>query len=81
MKAKINLKWSDLVSPTLSPDEYLKTYRNKIKSIYESYEPKEDIIEKIKEKIASKNQKLKIVALGADWCPSYWQGVIRSGLW
>ncbi len=69
MKAKINLKWSDLVSPTLSPDEYLKTYRNKIKSIYESYEPKEDIIEKIKEKITSKNQKLKIVAFGADWCP------------
>lgn len=69
MKAKINLKWSDLESPTLSPDEYLKTYRNKIKSIYESYEPKADIIEKIKEKITSKNQKLKIVAFGADWCP------------
>lgn len=69
MKAKINLRWSDLVSPTLSPDEYLKTYRDKIKSTYESYKPKADIIEKIKEKLVSKNQKLKIVALGADWCP------------
>ncbi len=69
MKAKINLKWSDVVSPTLSPNEYLKTYRDRVKSIYESYEPKADIIEKIKNKLINKNQILRIVALGADWCP------------
>jgi len=70
MKTELmDLKWGDLVSPTLSPDKYLETYREKVQSIYESYNPKADVLEKIKNLLTSKNQKLKIVALGADWCP------------
>jgi len=68
MNGKVSLKWSDLVSPTLSPDEYLKT-DDKLRSNFESYNPKVDVLEKIKNLLISKNQKLKIVALGADWCP------------
>ena len=64
-----DLKWSDLTSPTLSPDKYLETYENKVKSTYESYKPKLEILENIKSKLEIKKQKLKIVALGADWCP------------
>ena len=63
-----DLKWRDLTSPTLSPDKYLKKYSS-LKSTYESYNPKSDVLEKIKSKLVNKNQKLKIVALGADWCP------------
>ena len=64
-----DLKWSDLISPTMTPDEYLEIYRDKIKKIYESYEPKLEILQKIKDLLISKQDKLKIVALGADWCP------------
>ncbi|MFX1317493.1 MAG: thioredoxin family protein [Promethearchaeota archaeon] len=69
MNALNQLKWSDIVSPTLSPKEYLKKYKKKIKENYESYEPKSNVIIQIKEIIKSENQRLKIVALGADWCP------------
>ena len=68
MSVKVSLKWSDLVSPTLSPDEYLKT-DDKLRLSSESYNPKVDILKRIKNLLISKNQKLKIVALGADWCP------------
>ena len=65
------LKYDDLISPTHSPDEYLKLYKDKLEFIknFESYEPKSDVLENIKETLKEKNQKLKIVALGADWCP------------
>ncbi len=68
MNVNVSLKWSDIVSPTLSPDEYLKT-DDKVRFNFESYKPKVDILEKIKSLLINKNQKLKIVALGADWCP------------
>lgn len=64
-----DLKWKDLTSPTLSPDKYLERYENRVNSNYESYKPKIEILENIKTKLENKNQKLKIVALGADWCP------------
>lgn len=63
-----DLKWRDLTSPTLSPDKYLEAYSH-LKSAFESYKPKIDILENIKTRLGKKNQKLKIVALGADWCP------------
>ena len=65
----IDLKWDDLVTPTLSPDKYLETYKERVQPTYESYKPKTEVLEKIKNLLTSKNQKLKIVALGADWCP------------
>ncbi|MFW9825004.1 MAG: thioredoxin family protein [Candidatus Thorarchaeota archaeon] len=64
-----DLRWEDLVSPTMTPDEYLKEYHEKIESEYKSYKPKVEILEKISKLIKEKNETLKIVALGADWCP------------
>ena len=69
MTTKSDLKWKDLVSPTMSPDDYLKKYKEKTGDIYKSYEPKSDALEKILTILKDKNEKLKIVALGADWCP------------
>lgn len=69
MKSQMNLKWNDLVSPTMTPDEYLKNFGDKLAYNYETYEPNPVILEKIKNKLQNNNEKLKIVALGADWCP------------
>jgi hypothetical protein len=77
MKSQINLKWNDLVSPTMTPDEYLKTYRDKIAYNYETYKPNSAVLEKIKSYLKNKNEKLKIVALGADWCPDCTRNVPR----
>jgi len=77
MKSQMNLKWNDLVSPTMTPDEYLKTYGDKVAYNYETYEPKSTILEKIKNYLRNKNEKLKIVALGADWCPDCSRNVPR----
>jgi len=69
MSNKSKLKWSDLVSPTMSPDDYLKEFGDKIEFNYKTYEPKVGVLERIKALLENKNEKLKIVALGADWCP------------
>jgi len=69
MTSHNSLKWEDLVSPTLTPDEYLENYGNKVKNVYDKYQPKSEILEKIKEVLKNKKEKVKIVALGADWCP------------
>ena len=49
MKALNDLKWSDLVSPTITPEKYLKIYKDKIIKVYEKYEPKSDVLDKIKD--------------------------------
>jgi len=77
MKALNDLKWSDLVSPTMTPEEYLEIYKDKIKKVYEKYEPKTDILDKIKDLLKSKREKLHIIALGADWCPDCNRNVPR----
>ncbi|MHA1913058.1 MAG: thioredoxin family protein [Promethearchaeota archaeon] len=69
MNDKSELKWNDLISPSMNPDDYLKQYSKKIMSEYNQYEPKMEIIDKIKKFLKDKNEKLKIVTLGADWCP------------
>jgi len=71
------LKWEDLISPTMSPDDYLKAYGDKIEYTYKTYEPKLDILEKISTLLKEKKEKLKIVALGADWCPDCNRNVPR----
>jgi len=77
MTTEKDLKYDDLVSPTMTPDEYFKTYGEKSENNYKSYEPKSKTLEKIKESLKRKNQKLKIVALGADWCPDCSRNVPR----
>ena len=77
MTTKSDLKWKDLVSPTMSPDDYLKKYKEKTVDNYKSYEPKSDALEKILTILKDKNEKLKIVGLGADWCPDCNKNVPR----
>lgn len=69
MTTKLDLRWNDLVSPTMSPNDYLKEFGDKIANNYKIYEPKSDVLEKILKLLKEKKEKLKIVALGADWCP------------
>ncbi|MFX0081574.1 MAG: thioredoxin family protein [Candidatus Hodarchaeota archaeon] len=77
MSKELKLKWSDLVSPTMSPDDYLNEFGEKIELNYKTYEPKVDALEKIKALLENKNEKLKILALGADWCPDCNRNVPR----
>ena len=69
MTKQKNLRWDDLVSPTMSPDEYLETYGTKVKQAYDNYRPKSNILDEIKDMLHIKEERLRIVALGADWCP------------
>jgi len=69
MKNDLDLKWTDLVSPTISPDEYLRDFGPKIKSNYKVYEPKAEVLTQILALLKRKKEQLKIVAFGADWCP------------
>ena len=77
MKSILDLKWNDLVSPTMTPEEYLKIYTDKIRKEYENYEPKIDILNRIKDFLKDKKEKLKVVALGADWCPDCSKNIPR----
>lgn len=77
MSNKSKLKWNDLISPSMSPDDYLKEFGDKIDFNYKTYEPKVDVLERIKDLLEKKNEKLKIVALGADWCPDCNRNVPR----
>ena len=77
MNSKFDLKWNDLVSPTMTSDEYLKIYGDNIKRVYESYIPKSDTLNDIKNLLKNKKEKLKIIALGADWCPDCTRNVPR----
>ncbi len=72
-----DLKWEDLASPTMSPDDYLKEYRDEIEYNYKTYKPKLDILEKISKVLEEKKETLRIVALGADWCPDSKRNVPR----
>ncbi|MFX1390733.1 MAG: thioredoxin family protein [Promethearchaeota archaeon] len=77
MNSNFNLKWSDLVSPTMSPEEYLKIYGDKIKKNYDDYKPKMKVLNQIKEILKINKERLKIVALGADWCPDCSKNIPR----
>ncbi len=72
-----DLKWEDLVSPTMSSDDYLKEYGDKIEYNYKTYKPKLDVLEKISKILKERKETLKIVALGADWCPDSNRNVPR----
>ncbi len=68
---QLSLRWKDFISPTLSISEYLEKYKDKTNIIknYEDYMPEQKIINEIASLLKSTHEKLKIVALGAEWCP------------
>ncbi|MFX1501540.1 MAG: thioredoxin family protein [Promethearchaeota archaeon] len=68
---------SDLISPTMTPDEYLKLFQDKTGNHFEKYEPKAGVLDEIKELLRNKKEKLNIVALGAEWCPDCSRNVPR----
>ena len=77
MNSNLNLSWSDLVSPTMTPDDYLRDFGPKIKKNYEVYEPKTEIVDEIRDLLKTKNEQLKVIAFGADWCPDCHKNVPR----
>jgi hypothetical protein len=77
MKKNLDLNWIDVVSPTMSPDDYLREFGDKISYNYKVYEPKAEILKDIEALLNNKNEQLKIVALGADWCPDCHKNVPR----
>ena len=77
MTTKFDLKWDDLVSPTMNPDDYLKQSGEKIEYNYKTYKPKSEVLEKIKDLLDKNKERLNIIALGADWCPDCNRNVPR----
>jgi hypothetical protein len=69
MNAKSDLRWEDIVSPTMTPEDYMNKYWDKIKLNYKTYEPKTETLQQITNFLTSRKEKLRIVVLGADWCP------------
>jgi len=65
------LAWSDIETDGMNEKEYLEKFADKEEVVqnYTDYEPKKDVIEKIKEKLISKDERLKILSIGAAWCP------------
>jgi thiol-disulfide isomerase/thioredoxin len=77
MEHKFKLRYDDLVSPTMNPNDYLEQFKDKIAVNYSTYDPKLKVLEQIKQLLNYKKEKLKIVALGADWCPDCNRNVPR----
>ncbi|GAH16976.1 unnamed protein product, partial [marine sediment metagenome] len=69
---KVQLKDATFLwgSGTFYTTEKLKElFGEKIKYNYKVYEPEADKLKEIKAILKSKNEQLKIIAFGADWCP------------
>ena len=66
----MSLKWTDIKSKTLTIDEYLKKFIDKvdIKINYENYRPKSKYLQKIKTFIMNESRDIKILIIGAKWC-------------
>jgi thiol-disulfide isomerase/thioredoxin len=64
------LVWADIVSPMLTREEYDAKFKDEpsIQENYSTYIPKPDIIQKISSLLSSKNETIKILAMGAAWC-------------
>jgi len=77
MSINKNFTWDDLKSPTLTPDVYLEKFARKVYENYESYEPKKQVLKTISDLLTEKEETLKIVALGADWCPDCTRNIPR----
>ncbi len=77
MNVKHELIWKDIISPTLTAEEYMEQFRDKIELNYKNYEPKKEILEELAQLLRSKNEGLKILVLGAEWCPDCNKNVPR----
>ena len=77
MSMNKNLTWDDLKSPTLTSDIYLEKFARKVHENYDSYKPKSQVLSKISNLLTEKKESLKIVALGADWCPDCTKNIPR----
>ncbi len=75
--SKTNLEWKHLTSPTMTIQEYLEQHSETVKENIENYQIDKEVVERLKKLIASKKEKVKIVALGADWCPDCSKNVPR----
>lgn len=69
MNTNSKLTWKEILSPTMTLDEYMNQYEEKIAFNYKTYEPKKEILQEIAQLLISRNEKIKIVVLGAEWCP------------
>ena len=77
MELQFNLRYEDLVSPTMSPDTYLVQFKSKVTNNFDSYEPELEILDKIEKLLKDKKEELKIAVLGAEWCPDCNRNVPR----
>ena len=77
MSIKHQLTWKDNISPTMTAEEYMEQFGDKIELNYKTYEPKKEILEELTQILTSKNESLKILVLGADWCPDCNKNVPR----
>ena len=67
----MSIKWSDIISETMSMDEYLKEFEDRkyIINNYENYIPKSKHLAHIREFMEKIPRGLKIFVMGAIWCP------------
>ncbi len=65
------LIWKDITSETIGNKEYIKKFygKKKIKEIYDDYLPNKEILNEIKRILEKKKDKMKVLAIGATWCP------------
>jgi thiol-disulfide isomerase/thioredoxin len=65
-----NLTWSDIESDLMDPQEFKSKIKEKPEkwNNYQKYKLERKIIKKIKKLLKKKNQKIKLVAIGAEWC-------------
>lgn len=74
-----NLIWSDIKSKTMGIEKYLEKIKDKAlpQKSYKVYVPKQEIIARIKEKLSQIREHLRILVIGADWCPDCYINVPR----
>ncbi len=67
----MSIKWSDIISETMSMDEYLKEFENNkyIINNYENYIPKSKHLAHLGEFMEEIPKGLRIFVMGAEWCP------------
>jgi thiol-disulfide isomerase/thioredoxin len=65
------LKWTNIVSPAMDPNEYLRRFTEKpqITKNYNDYNPRKLSIDQIKNNLINSKKGLNILVIGAIWCP------------